>query len=425
MNNFLTKFKYIFYLFLIIIFFNIYNSLYDDLIEVPLAETLLKYLQIDIINNNFLNSTTHFMIFFIIVFPSYFVFLIFNDDDRYFSKAIEGYHKGDFKKSLKILNSISYKNESDVQNLIGCIYDNKNSPYYDLKEAKKWYKLASDQGNENAQLNLGIMYDWGGDGIDQDFKKAVKFYKLAVKHAEDEILVLAQHALGYKYKNGEGITKDVPEAVQLFRLSADQGYEESQHILGCMYYEGEKEGVIQNFQEAVKWFKLAANQGNVTSQCFLGAIYYDGDEGLPQDFKKAFKWLKLGAKNGNSIAQYILGSMFDEGLETVQNDKQAIKWYKLSVEQGNDDAMVSLGLKYYFGEGVEESKVEAIKLFDMAANNGNEFAMTNLEMLSKDSINKEYKESLKKQKEKFVNKISSKTKQKNTVQDNIIKFPLR
>jgi TPR repeat protein len=42
----------------------------------------------------------------------------------------------------------------------------------------KWYHLAAEQGYPNAQHNIGYMYDTG-EGVEQDYKEALKWYTLA------------------------------------------------------------------------------------------------------------------------------------------------------------------------------------------------------------------------------------------------------
>jgi TPR repeat protein len=50
----------------------------------------------------------------------------------------------------------------------------------DKAEAGKWYRLAAEQGNADAQYNLGIMYD-EGEGVPQDRAEAVKWLRLAAE----------------------------------------------------------------------------------------------------------------------------------------------------------------------------------------------------------------------------------------------------
>jgi uncharacterized protein len=64
----------------------------------------------------------------------------------------------------------------------------------DDAEAVKWYRMAAEQGLANAQLNLGVMYDYG-QGVPEDDAEAVKWYRMAAEQG----LANAQFNLGYMY----------------------------------------------------------------------------------------------------------------------------------------------------------------------------------------------------------------------------------
>lgn len=70
----------------------------------------------------------------------------------------------------------------------------------------------------------------------------------------------AQFSVGSCYAKGEGVAKDVVEAVKWYRLAADQGYDKAQYALGTCYDNGV--GVTKNSEEAIKWYTKAASQGN-------------------------------------------------------------------------------------------------------------------------------------------------------------------
>ena len=60
------------------------------------------------------------------------------------------------------------------------MYDKGQGVPQDYKTAVKWYRLAAEQGDADAQYNLGVMYD-KGRGVPQDYKTAVKWYRLAAE----------------------------------------------------------------------------------------------------------------------------------------------------------------------------------------------------------------------------------------------------
>ena len=127
----------------------------------------------------------------------------------------------------------------------------------DYAEAVRWFRLAADQGDAEAQTRLGYMY-LAGEGVPQNDVEAVRYYRLAADQGDAG----AQAGLGHMYYIGTGVPQDVVEAVRWWRMAADQGDADGQFHLGAMYEAGE--GVPQDYVEAYKWFSLAA-AGGVTS----------------------------------------------------------------------------------------------------------------------------------------------------------------
>jgi TPR repeat protein len=92
----------------------------------------------------------------------------------------------------------------------------------DYAEAAKWYRRAAEQGNDGAQLFLGIMYQ-DGRGVPQDYAEAVTWYRRAAEQGIAE----AQNNLGYMYDNGHGVPQNYVLAHMWFNLAASQGHEVS------------------------------------------------------------------------------------------------------------------------------------------------------------------------------------------------------
>ena len=84
----------------------------------------------------------------------------------------------------------------------------------------------------------------------------------------------AQYNLGVMYRDGAGVPQDDAEAVHWIRLAADQGNAEAQAMLGAMYSGGR--GVPLDQAEAVRWIRLAAEQGDAETQFNLGFMYHRG-----------------------------------------------------------------------------------------------------------------------------------------------------
>ena len=153
---------------------------------------------------------------------------------------------------------------------------------------------AAEQGDANAQYNLGGMYD-NGEGVTENDREAAKWYRLAAEQGYAK----AQFGLGSMYDNGEGVPENDREAVKWYRLAAEQGHAKAQFNLGNMYNNGE--GVPENDREAVKWYRLAAEQGDARAQYNLGVTYHVG-EGVIQDYQEAYIWYSLAVANGDKDA---------------------------------------------------------------------------------------------------------------------------
>ena len=70
----------------------------------------------------------------------------------------------------------------------------------------------------------------------------------------------AQNNLGVMYATGTGVSQNHQEAVKWYRLAANQGNVFAQWFLGGMYERGT--GVAQNYAKAYIWYSVAAAQGN-------------------------------------------------------------------------------------------------------------------------------------------------------------------
>ena len=109
----------------------------------------------------------------------------------------------------------------------------------------------------------------------------------------------AQFNLGLMYATGRGVLQDDAEAVRWYRMAAEQGNAIAQSNLGVMYVNGQ--GVLQDYAEAVRWYRLAAEQGDARAQANLGLVYADG-QGVSQDIVLAHMWFNIASVNVSETA---------------------------------------------------------------------------------------------------------------------------
>ena len=90
-------------------------------------------------------------------------------------------------------------------------------------------KLLAEQGNAEAQLNLGIRYA-NGEGVIEDDAEAVKLYRLAAKQG----LARAQNYLGIMHANGDGVPQSNVRAYIWWSVAAAQGQEDAKRNRGLV-----------------------------------------------------------------------------------------------------------------------------------------------------------------------------------------------
>ena len=127
----------------------------------------------------------------------------------------------------------------------------------------------------------------------------------------------AQYNLGVLYSNGHGVPLDYGQARQWFEKAAALGNAKAQSSLGVLYDDGY--GVSQDHRQARHWFEKAAAQGVAYAQYRLGMLYDFGNS-VPQDFVQALKWYNLAAANGekkaatlrDALAKHMTPAQIDE-----------------------------------------------------------------------------------------------------------------
>ena len=67
------------------------------------------------------------------------------------------------------------------------MYDNGHGVIQDYKTAVKWYTLAAEQGDADAQYNLGYFYA-NGLGTSQDFIRALMWWNIAASQGNEDAI---------------------------------------------------------------------------------------------------------------------------------------------------------------------------------------------------------------------------------------------
>ena len=142
----------------------------------------------------------------------------------------------------------------------------------DYAEAVRWYRQAAEEGDPEAQYNLGVMYNFGR-GLPQSDAQAMMWYREAAERG----IADAAFRLGFMYNNGAAYPLWLHDQFYDQEASDNAGLD-----------------VPQDDSEALKWYRMGAEQGHALAQYYLGVIYLGG-VGVPRDDIQGFLWYNLAA----------------------------------------------------------------------------------------------------------------------------------
>lgn len=128
----------------------------------------------------------------------------------------------DPKKGIYLLVSAAKKGKysDESLNIMGYEYfKGKNIPE-NYAESRKWFKIAADTGNAQAQNDLAYLFFHGLGGA-VDYQAAFVLYQKSALHGHQ----LAQANLGTMYANGLGTEKDKEKGYAWYEIASLNGNE--------------------------------------------------------------------------------------------------------------------------------------------------------------------------------------------------------
>ena len=297
-----------------------------------------------------------------------------------------------YMKEIVYLNSIAQESTIDKKRRnkalcsIGHIYRYGEGVEQDYTKALEWYNKAANAGNDSAMYSIGYMYDYG-EGVEQDYSKALEWYNKAANAGNSAAI----NNIGYMYEFSEGVEQDYSKALEWYNKAVNAGnaaawYNKAVNAgnaaamnnIGRMYEFGK--GVEQDYTKALEWYNKAANAGNATAMYNIGYMY-DCGEGVEQDYSKALEWYNKAANAGNTAAMNNIGYMYDYGKGVEQDCSKALEWLKKAADAGNSAAMYNIGYMYECGKGVEQDYTKALEWYTRSYNSGYKDASKGVERM--------------------------------------------
>lgn len=180
------------------------------------------------------------------------------------------------------LTAQSEAGNATAQTRLGIHFINRNdkqTQQEDALSAAKWFRLAADQGNAEAQFYLSGMYK-DGIGVREDYVEAYFWSQLAVKNGNcpscrpDRLLIytarlseIEHHVTDVQKKSVASRVQEwtpTPSDVQFLELKAANGDVDAQYQVGLIYAEGKL--VSKNRGKAYMCMLKAAEQGRTKAK---------------------------------------------------------------------------------------------------------------------------------------------------------------
>ncbi|MBS8225252.1 tetratricopeptide repeat protein [Vannielia litorea] len=166
------------------------------------------------------------------------------------------YNDGHWDLAMTVLIPAAEAGHPDAQNVYGIALKDGEGAEKDPVAAVEWYEKAIAQGHVKAMHNLAHLYQYGAEGVPQDFDKARALYEQAL----DAGYGAAGNGLALMYERGEGVEKDLAKAVEYFTIGAEAGERNALYNLGNYYRLGQE--VEEDLAKALELYTEAALAGH-------------------------------------------------------------------------------------------------------------------------------------------------------------------
>lgn len=185
--------------------------------------------------------------------------------------------------------------------------------------------------------------------------------QLFIKTLQQTNTPMSKSYLGFWYREGFGVEKDLIKGEELIKESAGLNSGTGLNFLGIIY------STRGDHANALLYIQQAEKCGNLAAICNL-SIVYEQALGIEKDLAKALNYLKQAANQGHVFAQVRLAGKYLDGDELVAKDEvESNKWAKKAAKFGYLDFIRAMGVRYKEGFGIDIDYKKAIKCFKKSA----------------------------------------------------------
>ena len=251
---------------------------------------------------------------------------------------------------------------------LASVYEDKESPLYDINKALDIYGKAASEGYEKAIIKLILYYNnkiknpyeyefksKGDENLysfniqvetslkDGELKKCIN---TATKEDVEALFNWTTVGCNFGYRDmmfyayvfyilDLGYHINAAQAFEFLRQSAELVCRSAWESLANEYFLGRI--TEKNHQKAYEWYLKCLTSDNDRILERLGDIL-SLNEGVEQDYEKAFTYYYRAAELNNPSSQFKLAKFYEEGKGCKENYEKAKEWYLKAAKQGIDEA---------------------------------------------------------------------------------------
>lgn len=142
------------------------------------------------------------------------------------AEGVAAINKGDFQVALVELQPLAEQGNADAQFNLGLMYFNGTGVSQDDQQALKWFRLAADQGDAFAQFALGNMY-FMGRGVSRNFVVSYALGNLSASNVPPSFTAPAQmrdaaaaELNPQQVETGQALTREMRQGKSMQALDA-------------------------------------------------------------------------------------------------------------------------------------------------------------------------------------------------------------
>ena len=173
------------------------------------------------------------------------------------------------------------------------------------------------------------------------------------------VLAFASVPASAQTSNSEPVPEKPNGQLEALSKKALAGDTKAQLRMGLAFEFGQ--GVVKNLDQAMRWYRMAADRGDPVAQADLGYLYEIGGNG-PENPVESAKWYLRAAISGLARAKFNLGVLYLEGKGVERSDEEAAHWIGEAADDGCPSAIVALSYLYEYGKGVSLDPGKALEL---------------------------------------------------------------